>query len=207
MVTINTDYARFVGITTRLLDIHGRSQELAVEYQKLIAENLMLRLFYELEKCIEGVVLKLVRGAQYLDGNSPSLLVLPFTSQEAARQYIIRTKKVYYLEWTTLQKVSRNLNGIMDSSDHFLATRNLFDSTYEDMRHVRNHIAHNATSTKVKFATVVRQVYPTIAGISPAKFLLSKRPVIAGYGGNEMAVAQYIRWSRTFIKTLTKSTM
>lgn len=205
MVTLHTNYAGFVTVTTKLLDIHKRSQALEVGYQKLIAETLILRLFYELDKCIEGVVLKLVRGVRYLDGCVPILLIAPFPSQEAARQHIVRTNRYLYLEWTKLQKVIRNLNGIMDSNDHFLVTRNLFDGTYEDMRHVRNHVAHNTASTKVKFGPVVQRVYPTTVGISAAKFLLSRRPAVIGYTGSEMIVAQYIRWAKTFIKTLTKS--
>lgn len=205
MVTLNTDYVRFVGITTKLLDIHQRSQSLPIEYQKLIAENLMLRLFYEMDQCIEGIVLKLIRGTSYLDGNPPILLRPAFASQEAARKYIVRTKKLNYLEWTTLNKVTKNLSGILASTDHFLVIRNLFDGTYEEMRHVRNHVAHNTTSTKAKFTPVAQKVYASTAGISSAKFLLSKRPAVTGYIGNEMVIAQYIKWSKAFIKTLSKS--
>jgi hypothetical protein len=206
MVTLNTDYGRFVGITTKLLDIHQRSQDLPIEYQKLIAENLMLRLFYEMDQCVEGIVLKLIRGAPYLDGNAPTLLRPAFPSQEAARIFIIRTNKLNYLEWTTLNKVTRNLNGILATTDHFLLTRNLHDGTYEEMRHVRNHVAHNTATTKAKFTAVAQKIYTSTAGISSAKFLLSKRPAVTGYGGAEMVIAQYIMWSRLFIKTLSKST-
>lgn len=210
MVTLNTDYARYVTATAKLMDIHVRSQGLEVEYQKLIAETLLLRLFYELDQCVEGVILKLVRGAKYLDGSSPVLLRPAFRSQDAARQHIIsanraRGHRAYYLEWTTLAKVTLNLNGIVSASDHFLVTRNIFDGIYEEMRHVRNHVAHNTTSTRAKFSTVAQEIYTTTAGISPAKFLLSKRPAVVGYVGNEMVIAQYIRWSKTFVKTLTKS--
>jgi hypothetical protein len=205
MVTLNTDYARFVVVTTKLLDIHRRSQGLEIEYQKLIAETLILRLFYELDNCVEGVILKLLRGGLYLDGSSPILLRPAFPSQDAARKYILKTNKLYYLEWATLNKVTKNLNGIMDSSDHFLTTRNLYDGTYEDMRFVRNHVAHNTTSTRTKFVAVVKRVYRTPVGISSAKFLLSKRTAVTSYMGSEMVIAQYIRWSKIFIKELTKS--
>jgi hypothetical protein len=205
MVTLHTSYARFGAVTTKLLDVHSRSLSLEIEYQKLISETLMLRLFYELEKCVEDVILKLIRGVQYLDGCVPILLIAPFPSQEAARQHIVKTNRGYYLEWTNVQKVTRNLKGIMDAADHFLVTRHLFDGTYEDMRHVRNHVAHNTASIKVKFGHIVRRIYPTTTGISAAKFLLSRRPALIGYAGSEMVVAQYIRWAKAFIKELTKS--
>lgn len=210
MVTLNTDYARYATSTAKLMDIHVRAQGIEVEYQKLIAETLLLRLFYELDQCVEGVILKLIRGAKYLDGSAPLLLRTAFRSQDAARQHIIganraRGHRAYYLEWTTLAKVNQNLNGIVDPSDHFLVTRNIHDGTYEEMRHVRNHVAHNTPSTRARFSTVAQGLFTSTAGISPARLLLSKRRAICGYSGNEMVIAQYIKWSKTFVKTLTKS--
>jgi hypothetical protein len=205
MITLQPDYARFGIITTALLDINQRAKGLDVAYQKLIAETLMLRLFYELDQCVEGVILKLIRGVPYLDGSTPLLMIGAFRSQDAARQYIIRTKRQNYLEWTTLPKITRNLTGILDLTDHFMVTRSTFDGVYEDMRHVRNHVAHNSASTRAKFASVVQKVYLVTAGINAAKFLLSQRTAVVGYTGSDMVVAQYIRWSRVFVKALTKS--
>ncbi|WP_367394567.1 hypothetical protein [Cupriavidus sp. Agwp_2] len=205
MVTLGTEYNRFNAVTTKLLDISRNAGSLDIPYQKLIAETLMLRLFYELDGCIEGIVLKLVRGTPYLDGNQPQLLRAPFRSQEAARQHILATHRKYYLEWTTLNKTQTYLRGIVDPNDHFLVTRAVYNSVYEDMRNVRNHVAHNTASTKARFIPVVRRIYANTAGISPAKYLLSRRNAIIGYAGTETVLSQYIRWSRLFVKTLTKS--
>lgn len=104
-----------------------------------------------------------------------------------------------------LSDIKANLNGILDVNDHFIATRGLFDTTYEEMRHIRNHLAHNTESTRRPFAALVNRVYSTTHGISPAKYLLSRKAVVPNYSGNDLAVAQYIRWSGLFLKTLTKS--
>lgn len=209
MVTLNTDYKNFRLVTARLLDVNHRAQSLDVEYQKLIAETLMLRLFYELDQCVETIVLKLLRGAPYLDGTSPVLLCPAFPSQDAARKHMLmmgrRNKPRYYLEWTTLAKTLANLNGVMSPTDQFIVTRTLHDGVYESIRGVRNHIAHGTASTKAHYTTIVRSVYASHLGISPAKFLLSQRKAIQGYAGNEMIIAQYIRWSGTFVKMLTRS--
>jgi hypothetical protein len=206
MASLSTDYNRFLAVTTTLLDISQRSQSLEFEYQKLIAETLILRLFYELDKCIECVVLKLLSGSCYLDSTTPSLLLPTFKSQEAARQYIFSLhKKMRYLEWTTLTKIKTQLANIMDTRDHFLITRDLYDLTYEEMRFVRNHVAHNTASTKAKFTPIAHRVFMTSKGISPSKLLISDRNAIASYTGTERVIAQYIRWARVFIKVITKS--
>lgn len=208
MVTLNSDYIKFGAVTTNLLDISRRAQVLDVIYQKLIAETLVLRLFYELDKCVEGMTLKLVRGALYLDGSAPRLLMPPFSSQGTARQFMLSRRRGnarFYLEWTTLSKIKANLSGIVDPADHFLITRDLHDGVYENIRHVRNHVAHNTSSTKAKFSGVIQAVYLNPAGINAGKFLLSQRAAISGYSGGEMIVAQYIKWSKTFIKALSKS--
>lgn len=209
MASLQPGYARFGKVSDDLLDLNRSARGLEPQYQKLIAENLMLRLFYELEHAVEVVILKLLTGTPYLDGSSPSLLVPRFRSQDAAKNHIIAAlsarRRVYYLEWTTLTKIRNNVNGILNASDHFLTTRNLYDAVYEDMRHVRNHIAHNSASTKARFGPLAQRVYGTTKGINPAKYLLCQRAVVPGYSGNEMAIAQYIKWSRAFLKTLTKS--
>jgi hypothetical protein len=209
MVTLNTEYKNFRAVTTRLLDINHRAKNLEVEYQKLIAETLLLRLFYELDHCVEIIVLKLLRGAPYLDGSKAQLLCAAFRSQDAAKKHMLmlgrKSKPRYYLEWTTLAKTLANLNGVMSPADHFISTRTLHDGVYENIRGVRNHIAHGTASTKAHYTAIVQGVYASHMGISPAKFLLSQRRAVQGYTGNEMIIAQYIRWSVTFVKLLTRS--
>jgi hypothetical protein len=209
MVSLKPDYARFAKVSSTLIDLNQRAVGLPPEYQKLIAENLMLRLFYELEQAFESIALKLITGASYLDGTAAILITPRFKSQGAAKKHILNalsTKKraAYYLEWTMLSKIERNLSGILNPVDHFMTTRSLHDAIYEDMRSIRNHIAHNSASTRTKFSPLIQRTYATTKGISPAKFLLCQRAVIPGYQGKEMAIIQYIKWSRAFIKTLTK---
>lgn len=206
MVTLLSDYANFNSVTVKLLDVQRRASSLDVEFQKLIAENLMLRLFYELEGTVETVAMKLACGAPFMNGTAPLLLLPPFRGQEKVRQFIIAGKKSKsYLKWTTFSDLKSNLGLILDQKDDFLSVRKLFDSTYEDMRHVRNHIAHNTESTRKKFVPVAGKVYVKTQGISTAKFLLCQRAAIPSYGGTESAIVQYIKWSRTFLKALLKA--
>jgi hypothetical protein len=209
MVTLNTDYTKFRAITLRLLDISARTRTLDVEYQKLIAETLLLRLFYELDQCVESIVLKILRGAPYIDGTKETLLCQAFSSKDAARQHMLmlgrKSKPRYYLEWTTLAKTLANLAGTLSPSDHFITTRTLHDGVYESIRGIRNHIAHSTASTKLQYVSIVKSVYASPNGISPSKFLLSQRTAIPSYVGKDIVIAQYIRWSNTFVKILIKA--
>ncbi|WP_147375793.1 hypothetical protein [Noviherbaspirillum cavernae] len=192
-------------MTNELLQLNHKLTNLELEYQKLISENIMLRLFYELDKCAENIALKLTRGVLYLDGSAPRLLIPGFRSVDAARQHMLQVTKKYYLEWTTLSKIQKNLNGILDPGDHFLSIRSLHDATYDDMRHVRNHIAHGSTSTQLKFSALSTKIFSASRGINPGRFLLSCKAAIPGNPPKDRIIVQYIRWSKVFIKTLTKS--
>lgn len=205
MVTLQTDYDQFSIVAAKILATSEKSSDLDLEYRKLIAETLLLRLFYELDGCVEEVILKLVRGCAYLDGSHPKLICAPFKSKDAARQHILKKSKSYYLEWTTIGKINKNLNGILDPADHFITTRTVYNGIYEDMRNVRNHVAHNTSSTKQRFSPVVQRIYSSTAGISAAKFLLSPRVAVAGYTGKENILEQYIRWTKVFVKVLIKA--
>lgn len=205
MVSLTSDYQRFVFLTNELLILSQRSNSLDLDYQKLIAENIMLRLFYELDNCVGNIALKLTRGVLYLDGSKPLLLVAGFRSVDSARQHILRATGKYYLEWTVLSKIQNNLSGILNATDHFLTTRSIHNATYEDMRHVRNHIAHNSTSTKIKFSAISTRIFSASRGINPGRLLLSNRPAVPGNPPSEKIIIQYIKWSKVFIKTLTKA--
>lgn len=211
MAGLEIEYRRFLHATDALLDLHTRIAGLDIPFQKLIAENIHLRLFYELDKTIGEVALRIMRGATYLDRSSPALLVPAFSSVNAAGAAIIAKsrRRLFYLEWTTLTKIQSNLDTLLDPTDHFLITFRLHNTVYDDMRIVRNHIAHNSDSTRRQFSAVTSRLFPLARGINPSKLLISKRVVLpsptTGGVGNLAACEQYIRWARLFLKILTKS--
>lgn len=211
MAGLEVEYQRFLRATDALLNIHAQIGGLEFHFQKLVAENIHLRLFYELDKAVGEVALRIMRGATYLDGSRPALLVPAFSSVSAASAAIIAKarRRMFYLEWTTLVKIRANLDTLLDPADHFLTIFGLHSAVYDDIRIVRNHIAHNTDSTRRQFSPVALRLFPLARGISPAKLLISRRAVLPSPGasgsGNLAACEQYIKWSRLFLKTLTKS--
>lgn len=211
MAGLEIEYRRFLRATDTLLDLHARLAGLDFPFQKLVAENIHLRLFYELDKAVGEVALRMMRGAAFLDGSRPALLVPAFSNANMACAAIIAKsrRRIFYLEWTTLAKVQSNLDTLLDPLDHFLVTFGLHNAVYDDIRVVRNHIAHNTESTRRQFSTVTSRFFPLARGISPAKLLISKRTVLpspaTSGAGNFAACEQYIKWARLFLKILTKS--
>ena len=209
MPSVATDVGRLTGDVDALLALLKDVETLDYRYQKIVAETIVLRLFYGLDAAVEGIALKLARGVPYVDGSKPILLCAPFKSIAAAETAILGSKKsgAVYLKWTTLVDIQKNLKLILDPTDHFIIHRVSHDSTYEAMRHIRNHIAHSTKSTARRYHAVISQLYGgPRKGISPGKLLLSQRAAIPGVGvpTNRQVVEQYLSWSKTFIKTLAK---
>lgn len=187
--------------------------DLELKFQKLIAETAMLRLFYGLENAVANVSHKLLMNTAYCDTppTRPVFLpgVAPFRRLADAETAVIRSRgpRARYTKWTQLSDVQANLAAFLDPTDHFLAERANLDFVFEDMRKVRNHIAHNTRSTATAFASVVARIYPLQPrGITPGKLLLSQRQAFAGAptAGQPAIIVQYLRWTKVAITKLAK---
>jgi hypothetical protein len=181
---------------------------LDLRFQRLIAETSMLRLFYALDNFFETVALKLITNTDYCDGSSPGRIVPPFRSLAAAEAAVTgRNARGRYLKWTQLSDLQQNMRGFLGPSEHFLVERQTVDPVVEDMRHIRNHIAHGSRSTARHFAPIVSRIYlNNPRGISAGKLLLSRRLAFVGAPGHgrQPIVEQYLLWSKAAPRLLTK---
>lgn len=178
MPRLDVDYRDFVQRTNRLGDLRLNLSPLQPRYQKLVVEVLFLRFFGLLEKTIESIIVKILCGALYLDASSPLVMIAANSALEA--QYnmtsVGRKKRLFYLKWTQVSEIKKNVIYLVDPSDHFIATLDIYNASLEEMRHVRNHIAHRTSSTRVKFKPVVQRYYGAyVNSITPGTLLLSQR--------------------------------
>ena len=188
------------------------TDDLDIKFQRLIAETALLRLFYSLESAIVNISHKLLLNTAYCDvpASRPSLLRPPFRSASSAEAAVIaaRGRRVRYVKWSTLNDIQGNLSNFLQPTEYFLVERQNLDPVFEDLRRVRNHIAHGTRSTQAGFSAVVNGVYPlSPKGISPGKFLLSKRLAFTGASGHgrQRVIEQYLRWAKVAVKTLVKA--
>src|SRR5260370_397238 len=201
MPRLDVDYRDFVQQTNRLMDLRINIAPLQPRYQKLVAEVLFLRVFALLERTFESITVKILCGAQYVDASTPFVMIAAGSASEA--QYnmttVGRTKRLLYLKWTQASEIKKNILHLIDPTDVFITTLNLNDSAVNEMRHVRNHIAHRTPSTRARFKPIVRAYYGAyLNSITPGTLLLSQRwapPIID----------RYLTTARILIRDLVRS--
>lgn len=208
MASLKPELAQLNNLADALLADLAATRTLELRYQRLIAETALLRLFYTFDNIIESVALKLICSNTYCDGSAPvRLQPIARSLAIAANSVAVARPRVRHIKWTTLQDINANLATFFSPHEHLLFQRGVIDPVFEDMRHVRNHIAHGSRSTQAKFATVVAKIYPgNPRGISPGKLLLSQKRAFVGApgGAKQRVIEQYLLWSKVAMKTLVK---
>lgn len=192
---------RDTGVAVARLDgLYNNMSVLPSKYQKLAAEIVMLRLFEILTFRIGRIVCKVACGSRYLDGSTPQLLhrSTSIARAEAAMKTMNRNKPLQYLRWSKVSYVKRNVRSLIDPADHVLQLLGAHVGTIEEMRVVRNRVAHNHGSAKLGYAGVVFARYGArVPGITPGTLLLSPRwtPTI---------LEEYLKTTTTLVKLLVR---
>lgn len=211
MASLGREVNRLHALADELLVVVQDSETLELKYQKLICETALLRLFYSLEGTLMTMAFKLLCNSSYADGTKAALMVAPFRGMATAEGAVLaaaRGRGVRFLKWTQFADFQRNLAPFMPVTEHLVAQRQLHDNVFEDMRKVRNHIAHGTRSTASQFGSVVAAVYTSHPrGVSPAKLLLSTRTAFTGAPttGRPRIIEQYIRWAKLAVKVIGKA--
>lgn len=185
----------------RLEDILSSVGGLDAKYQFLIGEVVMLRLFATLETTFEEIALKLCCNASYLNGVTPNLLVTS-KSIVSARSSMISfgrgANKLRYLKWTRKDDIFKNLKFLMVLNDPFLNYIDIHSASFNEMRKVRNHVAHISNSTRVEYKSVIRRIYSTDIRMPVGAFLMStKRHSLSN-------IIRYIQISKVIIHDIAK---
>jgi hypothetical protein len=153
------------------------SESLEAKYQHFISEMIMLRLFSIFEDGVAELAYKLASGASYTNGNFPTL------SQQAgsmlgARGLFLnfgRSRPVQNLKWTRARFIKESVQHVISITDPIITNAQSHGNIIEEMRKVRNVLAHNSRSAKLDFRTIVRITYGANVKITPGAFLSTKR--------------------------------
>lgn len=160
-----------------LSDSWAKCTTLAPFYQYFISEMIMMRLFSVLNEAIEEIACKLVTNAVYKNGHRPTLLFTASNIMGAKSAMLShgRKKARRYLNWTNANQIFHSARYVIDPSDIFFSKCMAHDPLIDEMRLVRNYIAHRNTSTLSGYRTVIRAVYGANSKISPGRFLVSDK--------------------------------
>lgn len=159
----------------KLMGYRSGSENLEAKYQHFIAEMIMLRLFSIFEDSVAEIAYKLASGAVYANGSSP-VLTIQAGSITGARGLFLnhgRATPVQNLKWTKSKFIRESVQHVISTSDPFIRSVQQNGNIIEEMRKVRNVLAHNTTSAKADFKTVVRLTYGANINITPGAFLSS----------------------------------
>jgi hypothetical protein len=161
-----------IGILSNYIYNAGSLQS---QHQYLIAEVVMLRLFGIFENAVQHIAYKLACGAPYRNGAKPVVLTPCKNILDAHHKMLSygRRKPLPYLKWTTSPYINDSIKFVLDPTDTFYAKILSYGSTLDEMRIVRNQIAHRTASTKSSFDTVLISRYGANPRLSMGAFLTS----------------------------------
>lgn len=179
-----------------------RARLLPPELYGFVAEIMMLRIFSILEYAIRETATRLACGVAYRDGVTPTHIIHECTSLTDAinnfKSYN-RSKAKSYLQFTNVGQTNDSIEHIIGNSESFRLKLSSYGVQFEEMRKIRNHIAHRTSGTGNDFKGIICQRYGAYIRIKPSVFLVSTkrqpRPII-----NE-----YLLTVKTIIKEVTHS--
>ena len=145
-------------------------------FQYLVSELLLLRLVAILEASIDDLACKLVSGAAYMNGIQPSRIQSAKSIAEAEAIMLTsrRGGRSRYLSWTKASVIRDNVYRVMSPRDPFVFHAGAHGNVLNEMRVVRNYVAHNSSDARKEFQQIVRYVYGANASISVGAFLTSR---------------------------------
>lgn len=200
MAKLSVDYDFCKVEIDKLSELQLNLDPLPPKYQKLVAEIVMLRLFYILENTFASLTMKILSGATYLDGTPASVLFASKNSQAA--EYNMKThgrkKAVGFLKWTKVSYIKDNVRYLVPAGEHFIVELDHHGVLIEEMRRVRNRIAHNNPGSRSNYREIVQKHYGAyLNSITPGMLLLSPN-------FSPPLLSQYLSKSKILIKSMIK---
>ncbi len=185
-----------LNITGRYL---AKSKSLSAEMQGFVAEMLMLRLFSILETCIREVSSKLACGVSYRNGVDSHPTIKCKSVKDALEKFKNegRGGKSHQLHFANVHQTNEAIQYIINDREPFRVKLSRYGSIYEEMRCVRNHIAHRTHSTSINYKKIVKQRYGANHRIKTSSFLISDKR------DGRVRIDDYIRTIRILINEIT----
>lgn len=197
MPRLDVDHRHFVEQADRLSDLVSHLTPMEPRYQKLVVEIAMLRLFSLVESTIESIAVKALCGARYLDSSLPLVIQRSRSAQAAitSMENYGRGKK-RILRWTKSSEIKDNIAFVINGLDPINSVLDSHGMILDEMRKVRNRIAHSTGSARQQFRHVVLRRYGAyVNSVTPGTLLISDR-------FTPRMIDDYLRSSKVIIREL-----
>lgn len=166
----------------------SKSKLLPPDLQGFVAEIMMLRIFGILEYTVRETALRLACGVAYRNGVVPTNIICKCSSLNDAIQNfktLNRAKPKGNLQFTNVSNTNDAIKFVIGTSEAFRLKLSIYGTQFEEMRKVRNHIAHRNSSTHLNYKDVIKQRYGAYLKLKPSIFLISTKrqalPIIEEY--------------------------
>lgn len=196
--SLHVTYAKALRDIQILSNYRTASLTLEPKFQHFVAEVVLIRLFSIVESAIKESALKLSCRAQYRNGTTPSLVVNCRSLVDAESKFINynRTRPVN-LKWTKASFINNSIKEVIPSSESFRVQILHYSQYLNEMRKVRNHIAHRTSSTYNDYKSVIQTNFGAQLRIQPGAFLTSTKRITTP------KIDAYISTSRIMINDIT----
>lgn len=174
--SVSTTYNSSIRDINILASYINSYQNLEARYQYLVSEVVMLRLFAVVEIAIADVALKLACGASYLNGTAPSVLIPCRSRDDAAFKMLNQRPKKgrpRFLRWTKENLIQDSIRYVLDTADPFFVSVQNNSLLLNEMRIIRNKVAHRDTTTKADYLAELARIYSANINLPVGAFLTS----------------------------------
>ena len=154
-----------------------KGRNLPPEMYGFVAEMLMLRIFSILENCVREVSVRVACGVSYKNGVVSSPIIKCTSIQDALNRFKSegRKKPLSYLRFTNVKYANQSIEHIINSSEPIRVKLLKYGVQFEEMRKVRNHIAHRYKNTYIEYESVIANRYGANLKLKPSVFLTSTK--------------------------------
>ena len=200
MPHLKGDYAEFCSQIDGLIDLCANIAPLSPHHKKAIAEIALLRAFDLMQGVFQTTATKLICGASYLDGSMAGVLLPAYSRTIALTNMSVhaRARPKNRLRWSKASEINDNCKFVIQPAEHFLTTLTFHSLLIDEMRNVRNRIAHNNADSRAKYQSVVKRHYGAeMKHIAPGTLLLSDRFA-------PRLINQYLAQSKVLVKQILK---
>lgn len=202
-VSVHVSQKEFSAHAARLRSLAVHVPAFSNEFKVMLSEMLLLQAFYLFEIAIEEIAAKIVCGAHYVDGTVPATKHTARTIDDAisAMRTFNRTKALNQLKWNQAKVIIANVQHVIAPGEEYCVVCTNYATAINEVRVVRNHIAHGNDDTKKQYGVVVA----ARLGAAPQRLPKPGGFVLRQQASGSTLLVEYITSLEAIVKAAVKA--
>ncbi|MDY4591927.1 MAG: hypothetical protein SO434_00795 [Eubacteriales bacterium] len=141
--------------------------------KELIINNAFMNVVTAWERFLERSAIAYSLSTPSVQGNCPKCYIGPIDEEHADE---LIKGAAQYLDWSNKEQVVNMAERVFQDGEPYKTIISGINSTLQNIKKLRNNIAHNSRKSNREFNNLVRmELSPSEVGISTAQFLLSSK--------------------------------